>query len=517
LNNVINLKEKTVIVIDGNSLSIERVIRVARGREKVRIAPENKRLVDDNAAVVEDFIKNGKVVYGITTGIGNFSNVVIPAEHVRELQRNLLMSHSTGTKPYCGDDQVRAMMLLRINALIKGYSGIRWKTLRRMLYFLNHDILPLVPRKGSVGASGDLVPLAHMSAPLIGLGQVKYKGKIWDSARLHSQLSLKPLTLEAKEGLALINGTQQMSAVGVLNVYDSFILCKTADIASACSIEALRGTDVPFDPRVQMVRPHPGQSLVADNIKRLLEGSEILLSHKTCEKVQDAYSLRCVPQVHGATRDTVDYVSVVLETEINSVTDNPIVFTDTKESISCGNFHGQPIAYVLDFLGIGVAELADISERRIERLVDPALSNLPPFLTQEGGLNTGYMITQYAAAALVSENKVLAHPASVDSIPTSANQEDHVSMGSIAAFKAADIIKNVRNVLAIELLCAAQGLDFIREKPGKGVKAAHRIIRRHIPTLSQDRVMAPDLQQMERLVSEEILIREIEKEAGPLH
>ncbi len=506
-----------MIVLDGNSLTIEQVIQAARGHEKVKIHAKNKRLVDDSAAMVKDFVKHKKIVYGITTGIGNFSNVVIPTEHVRELQRNLLMSHSTGTEPYCDDDQVMAMMLLRLNALIKGYSGIRWKTLQRMLHFLNQNILPLVPQKGSVGASGDLVPLAHMSAPLIGLGQVKYKGKIWDSARLHSQLGLKPLILEAKEGLALINGTQQMSAVGVLNVYDSLILCKTADIAAACSIEALRGTDVPFDPRVQMLRPHPGQSLVADNIKRLLEGSQILISHKTCEKVQDAYSLRCIPQVHGATRDTVDYVSVVLETEINSVTDNPIVFTDTKESISCGNFHGQPIAYVLDFLGIGVAELANISERRIERLVDPALSNLPPFLTEEGGLNTGYMITQYTAAALVSENKVLAHPASVDSIPTSANQEDHVSMGAIAAFKAADIIENVRNVLAIELLCAAQGLDFIQEKPGKGVMAAHRIIRRHIPTLTQDRIMAPDLQEMVKLVSEEILIKEVEKETGPLH
>ncbi len=506
-----------MIVLNGNSLTIEQVIQAARAREKVKVDAQSKMLVDANAAVVEDFVKHGKVVYGITTGIGSFSNVVIPREHVRELQKNLLMSHSTGTEPYCDDDQVRAMMLLRINALIKGYSGIRWKTLQRLLFFLNSDILPLVPRKGSVGASGDLVPLAHMSAPLIGLGQVKYKGKVWDSARLHSQLGLKPLVLEAKEGLALINGTQLMSAVGVLNVYDSFVLCKTADIASACSIEALRGTDVPFDPRVQILRPHPGQSLVADNIKRLLEGSEILLSHRACEKIQDAYSLRCIPQVHGATRDTVDYVSVVLETEINSVTDNPIIFTDEKESISCGNFHGQPIALALDFLGIGVAELANISERRIERLVDPALSNLPPFLTPEGGLNTGYMITQYAAAALVSENKVLAHPASVDSIPTSANQEDHVSMGTIAAFKAADIIKNVRNVLAIELLCAAQGLDFIREKPGKGVIAAHRSIRKRIPTLTKDRVMSYDLQKMVKMVSEEVLIKEIEKETGLLH
>jgi histidine ammonia-lyase len=505
-----------LITIDGNSLTIEQVIQVARNKEKVKIHQKNKELIDRNAAVVEDFVKEGQVVYGITTGIGSFADVLIPREHVRELQKNLLMSHSSGTGPMIQDDQVRAMMLLRINALIKGYSGIRWKTLQRLLHFLNIDILPRVPQKGSVGASGDLVPLAHMSAPLIGLGQMKYKDKIWDAADLHSKLGLKPITLEAKEGLALINGTQLMSAVGVLNAYDSLILCKTADIASACSIEALRGTDVPFDSRVHMLRPHPGQSIVADNIKRLLEASRILPSHSECDKIQDAYSLRCIPQVHGATRDTVDYASVVLETEINSVTDNPIVFTETRDSISCGNFHGQPIAFVLDFLGIGVSELANISERRIERLVDPALSNLPPFLTPEGGLNTGYMITQYAAAALVSENKVLSHPASVDSIPTSANQEDHVSMGAFSAFKAANIIQNVRNVLAIELLCAAQGLDFIAEKPGDGVAAAHKIIREHIPTLTQDRVMSYDMEKMAELVFSEALVDATETEIGPL-
>jgi histidine ammonia-lyase len=505
-----------VITIDGNSLTIEQVIRVARSGEKVKIHPKNKELVDKNAAVVEGFVKEGRIVYGITTGIGSFADVAIPRVHVRELQKNLLMSHSSGTGPHIQDDQVRAMMLLRINALIKGYSGIRWETLQRLLYFLNENILPRVPQKGSVGASGDLVPLAHMSAPLIGLGQVKHKGKIIDAADLHSALGLKPITLEAKEGLALINGTQLMSAVGVLNAYDSLILCKTADIASACSIEALRGTDVPFDARVHMLRPHPGQSIVADNIKRMLEASQILPSHSECDKVQDAYSLRCIPQVHGATRDTVDHISIVLETEINSVTDNPIVFSETKDSISCGNFHGQPVAFALDFLGIGISELANISERRIERLVDPALSNLPPFLTPEGGLNTGYMITQYAAAALVSENKVLSHPASVDSIPTSANQEDHVSMGAIAAFKGADIVLNVRNVLAIELLCAAQGLDFIAEKPGKGVAAAHKIIREHIPTLTQDRVMSYDMEKMAELVFKEIIVNAVEKEIRPL-
>ena len=505
-----------MITIDGNTLTIDQVIQVARNKEKVRIHKENKEKVDRNAAVVEGFVKKGQVVYGITTGIGSFADVLIPREHVRELQKNLLMSHSSGTGPFMEDDQVRAMMLCRINALIRGYSGIRWQTLQRLLHFLNENILPCVPQKGSVGASGDLVPLAHMSAPLIGLGLMKHKGKTWDAAGLHAKLGLKPITLEAKEGLALINGTQMMSAVGVLNAYDSLVLCKTADIASACSIEALRGTDVPFDARAHALRPHPGQNIVADNIRRLLEKSDILISHRDCGKVQDAYSLRCIPQVHGATRDTVDYASVVLETEINSVTDNPIVFTETEDSISCGNFHGQPIALVLDFLGIGIAELANISERRIERLVDPALSDLPPFLTPEGGLNTGYMITQYAAAALVSENKVLAHPASVDSIPTSANQEDHVSMGAIAAFKGADIVQNVRNVLAIELLCAAQGLDFIAERPGRGVAAAHKIIREHIPTLTHDRVMSIDMGKMAELVFNEAIIHAVEEEIDTL-
>jgi histidine ammonia-lyase len=307
-----------------------------------------------------------------------------------------------------------------------------------------------------------------------------------------------------------------MSAVGALNAYDSRVLCRTADIAAACSTEALRGTDAPFDARIHELRPHAGQGRVAENLRSLLEGSRILQSHKDCEKVQDAYSLRCIPQVHGATRDTLRHVTAVLETEFNSVTDNPIILPDSEDSISCGNFHGQPVALALDYLGIAVSELANISERRIERLVDPALSNLPPFLTQEGGLNSGYMITQYTAASLVSENKVLAHPASVDSIPTSANQEDHVSMGTIAAFKAAEIIKNVRHVLAIELLCAAQGLDFIAEEPGRGVGAAHALIRRHIPTLTHDRVMAYDLETMTDLLVREELTTAVEEETGSL-
>ncbi len=505
-----------MIKINGSSLSIEDVIKVAREKELIEIASENKQLVDRSADIIQKYIRENKVVYGITTGFGNFANVIISKENVRDLQKNLLMSHSSGTGPYIDDDQVRAMMLLRLNALIKGYSGIRWETLERMLFFLNQNILPLVPQKGSVGASGDLVPLAHMSLPLIGLGKLKYKGMIKESAKVLAELGLEPIKLDAKEGLALINGTQMITAVGCLNAYDSRMLCKLADIASACSIEALRGTDTPFDPRVHRLRPHPGQGKVAENIKKLLSESEILISHKECGKIQDAYSLRCIPQVHGATRDTIECVWQSLETEINSVTDNPIILPDTEESISCGNFHGQPMALGQDYLGIAVAELANISERRIERLVDPALSDLPPFLTPEGGLNSGYMITQYTAAALVSENKVLAHPASVDSIPTSANQEDHVSMGTIAAFKCSSIIKNVLDVLSIELLCASQGLDFIAEKPGKGVRMVHDTIRRHIPTLTHDRIMADDIQTMRNLILKGKILEAVEDEIGPL-
>lgn len=502
--------------LDGENLTLDQVVGIARDKEVVGLHPDKKGRIDQSAAVVRGFIERNEVVYGITTGFGHFARVTIPQKHIRDLQKNLLMSHATGTGPFIADDQVRAMMALRVNALIKGYSGIRWETLERLVYFINHDILPLVPQKGSVGASGDLVPLAHMSLPLIGLGRVRYQGRIREAAEVLAEHEMQPLILDAKEGLALINGTQLMSGVGLLNAYDSRVLCRTADIAAASTMEALRGTDAPFDPRIHALRPHPGQTRVAQNIRSLLSGSKILASHKDCEKVQDAYSLRCIPQVHGATRDTLNHVLKVLETEINSVTDNPLIFADTLESISCGNFHGQPLALALDFLGIAVSELANISERRIERLVDPALSNLPAFLTQEGGLNSGYMISQYAAAALVSENKILSHPASVDSIPTSANQEDHVSMGTIAAFKCTEIIKNVRDVLAIELLCAAQGLDYIQEKPGSGVAAAHRFIRQHIPTLTHDRVMAYDLSTMAELISKEDLIKAVEAETGQI-
>lgn len=505
-----------MVRLDGKNLDVDAIVSIARDSEKVEIDPSSREQIITSRDIVKEYVTQKAVVYGITTGFGHFAGVVIPPEHNRELQKNLLMSHATGTGPAIQDDQVRAMMALRVNALIKGYSGIRWETLQRMVDFLNQDVLPVVPQKGSVGASGDLVPLAHMSLPLIGMGRVRYKGKEMEAGEMLRQTGLDPLVLEAKEGLALINGTQLMTAVGALNIFDAQMLCRLADIAAACSIEALRGTDRPFDPRVHELRPFEGQKITAANIRKLLKNSRILESHRMCSKVQDAYSLRCVPQVHGASRDTVRYSRGILETEMNSVTDNPIILPETKESISCGNFHGQPVALVLDFLGIALAELANISERRTERLVDPALSQLPPFLTKEGGLNSGFMITQYTAAALVSENKILAHPASVDSIPTSANQEDHVSMGTIAAFKAAEIVKNVRTVIAIELMCAVQGLDFISERPGTGVQAARELIRSHIPTLTMDRVMAYDLQTMNGLLTDFSLVRAVENSVGPL-
>ncbi|MBP7459736.1 MAG: histidine ammonia-lyase [Candidatus Delongbacteria bacterium] len=498
-----------MIYLDGNQLTIDQVIQIARDHEEVALDPEAIGRVHQSSGIVDQFIHENRIIYGITTGFGSFSQVKIPPENVRQLQANLLMSHSSGVGPSIPEEQVRAMMVLRVNALCKGYSGIRFETLERLLFFLNRNILPLVPKKGSVGASGDLVPLSHMSLPLIGLGQVIHQGRIMNARDMLQQIGMEPLVLEAKEGLALINGTQMMSAVGCLNVYDSLKLCRLADVISAASIEALRGTDTPFHPVVHQLRPHPGQQIVASNLRQLLQNSQIMHSHRNCSKIQDSYSLRCIPQVHGASRDAISFVASTLQTEINSVTDNPIILPEDHTSISCGNFHGQPVALAMDFLGIAVAELANISERRIERLVDPALSNLPPFLTPEGGLNSGYMITQYTAASLVSENKVLAHPASVDSIPTSANQEDHVSMGTIAAHKATEIIQNVQHVLAIELLCACQGLDFIAEKPGLGVHHIHQFIRKSIPTLTHDRIMADDIKHVTAIFSSSTLWKEI--------
>lgn len=494
------------LLLTGHSLSLALIEDFIAKNKPVRLSKEALKKVTIARETIEKAVNKGAVIYGVTTGFGEFSNVFIPKEEIEQLQRNLILSHAAG----CGEPMpriiVRLMMLLRANALAGGNSGIRPATLQLLIALINNNIIPVIPSQGSVGSSGDLVPLAHLALTLLGEGDVEVctfdnRGEVTRAKKMSAKAALKkagltPIALSAKEGLALINGTQMMTAYGVYLCIRGKELMMNADIAAACSHEALRGTDRAYDKRIHSLRPHKGQSLVAANMLKLISGSQIRESHRADDpRVQDAYSLRCVPQVHGASRDTLTYVSSVIETEINSVTDNPLIFPATGDVLEGGNFHGQPIALVMDFLGIAFSEIANISERRIERMVNGALSfGLPRFLTKRGGLNSGFMIAQYTAASIVSENKVLAHPASVDSIPTSANQEDHNSMGSIAAKKCYTIYNNVSRVIAIEMLTAAQGLEFLKPlKCGKGTSAAVKEIRKHIPPLNEDRLLAKDI------------------------
>jgi histidine ammonia-lyase len=459
--------------------------------------------------VIDELVASDQVVYGVTTGFGNLASRRIPASDVKQLQRNLLVSHAVGVGEPHSTDVVRAMLLLRASALAQGYSGCRPEIVDRLLDFLRLRIHPVVPQQGSVGASGDLAPLAHLALPLIGLGMAEVDGKIVDGSAALSARGLAPLSLEAKEGLALLNGTQQMTAVGVLSALRAEQALRTATVTASMSIEALMGTDVAFAEAYQAARPHPGQQRVAEDLRAMLRESELMRAHHgQAHKVQDPYSLRCVPQVHGAVADTLEHVRRVLEIEINSATDNPLVFPEGADVdpsavatgggrvVSGGNFHGEPVALALDFLKIAVAEIGSISERRLAQLTDPNTSGLPPFLVDEAGLNSGMMLYQYVAAALVSENKALAHPASVDSIPTSANQEDHVSMGPIAARQAAAAVGNVEQILAFEALAAAQGLDFRMsggQRPGVGVLTAHGLVREAVHHLEADRDPQPDI------------------------
>lgn len=494
------------VMLTGENLTLDHVIAVARRGAKVDLAAKARAAVEKARYMVEELLAKEAVVYGITTGFGKFSDVVIHGREVEDLQRNLIMSHATGVGEPLPAEVVRAVMLLRANALAKGHSGIRPETLETLIAMLNAGVHPVIPAKGSLGASGDLAPLAHMVLPLIGLGEAEYRGERMTGEQAMRTAGLAPVTLTAKEGLALINGTQVMTAIAALAVYDGENLLKTANTCAALTVEALRGIGAAFDEKVHAVRPHPGQQAVAAEIRRLTAGSK-LLSAPGQVRVQDAYTLRCIPQVHGATADALAYVRRVVETEINSATDNPLLFPEQGEVISGGNFHGQPLAIAMDFLGIAVAELANISERRIERLINPQLSSLPAFLTKSGGLNSGLMIAQYTAAALVSENKVLAHPASVDSIPSSANQEDHVSMGTIAARKTREILNNTAHVLAIELITACQALEFTDPgKLGSGTTEAYRRLRKHIPPLANDRVLYPDIQAVTGLIRENCFV-----------
>ena len=506
-----------MLLLDGYSLTLEDVIKVARGYEEVGLGAAGRDQILASRKIVEKILEEEQPVYGISTGFGDFSRIFITKEKRERLQRNLIVSHATGVGDHLAEDVVRAAMVLRANSLAKGYSGIKLSTVEMLLSLLNKKICPAVPSKGSVGASGDLAPLSHMVLVMLGEGQAYVDGDLVSGAEALTRRGLAPLTLSGKEGLALINGTQIMTAVGCIVWHDAVNLFKAADVAAGLCIEALRGTRAAFDERISAVRPHGGQVATTANMLRLTANSPIIDSHVHCTKVQDAYSLRCVPQVHGASKDALRRVEETLQIEINAATDNPLIMPDTGEAISGGNFHGQPIALVMDYLKLAIAEIGNISERRTNRLLDSHLSELPPFLTAYPGEDSGLMIIQYTAASLVSENKVLVHPASADSIPTSANQEDHVSMGTIAARQAGEILKNVQYILAIECLAASQGIDFLSPLlPGVGTGAAHRAIRELVPHLDEDRIMAPDIESVCRLIADGTLVSKTEEAVGEL-
>ncbi|MDN5351723.1 MAG: histidine ammonia-lyase [Clostridiales bacterium] len=504
------------VIIDGNHLTLDALAEVARKNVPIALSEAAKESVNRARDFVERLIAEKKVVYGITTGFGKFSDVVISEEETEDLQTNLIMSHACGIGDPFAEEIVRAVMLLRINNLAKGHSGIRLSTLQTLIDMLNKGVHPVIPEKGSLGASGDLAPLSHMVLVMLGKGEAFYKGERMSGSQAMEAAGIHVITLHAKEGLALINGTQVMTAVGALTAYDAHRVMRLSDVAGALTSEALNGIVDAFDARMHVLRPHAGQMTTAENLLRLLENSERTTRQGEI-RVQDAYTLRCMPQVHGASKDALKYVIDHLDIEMNAVTDNPILFPDTGEAYSGGNFHGQPMALAFDFLGIALSEVANISERRIERLVNPQLSGLPAFLTKHGGLHSGFMIAQYAAAALVSENKVLAHPASVDSIPSSANQEDHVSMGTIAARKAREILFNVEHVLAIELLCAAQAVEFSEKGSlGKGTGAAFAKVRRYVKPVDLDRVMHLDFEKIYDIIKSNEILEAVEAAVGPL-
>ena len=506
-----------VVVIDGEHLSLTDVERVAIEGAKIRLSAAAKEKMNRSRKLVNEILASEEVVYGINTGFGKLCQVVIPPDQIARLQRNLVVSHAAGVGRLLPVPVVRAMMLLRANVLAKGCCGVRPELAGHLVTMINAGLHPLVPEQGSVGASGDLAPLAHVALTMLGLGQAELRGRKMSAQRALKRIGLAPLRLEAKEGLALTNGTQAMTALGSLTLLRAERLARTADICGALSLEALLGTPSAFHRRLQQARPYRGQRASARNLRLLVRDSRIVVSHRDCAKVQDMYSLRCMPQVHGAVRDALGHVRQILAVEINSATDNPLVFPEDELILSGGNFHGQPVSMAMDYAAMALCSLAGISERRIASLMDPGISQLPAFLTSRGGLNSGFMMAQVTAASLVSESKGLAHPASIDSIPTSANQEDHVSMGLTAARTAARVLANAEQVLAIELLCAAQGIDLRAPlKPGRGTMAAFRAIRRQIRRLDRDRIMAPDLERAAALVRSGDVLRAVEKAIGRL-
>jgi histidine ammonia-lyase len=496
-----------VIEIDGETLTVEDVVSVARQNVKVALSESTKRKVTESRKALQKMIAEGKVIYGVNTGFGALANTKISPEEIRQLQVNLIRSHSTGVGKAFHKEVVRAAMLLRANTLAKGYSGVRLKVLETLVKMLNEHVHPVIPEKGSVGASGDLAPLSHLTLVLMGEGEAEYQGRVLTGKQAMEQAGIQPLTLEEKEGLALNNGTQVMTALAALAVHDAEKLVQTAEVAAALTLEAMLGVYDAFDERIHEVRPHPGQMATARNIRSLIHGSKLIrLGKEALETLgypQDPYSLRCIPQVLGAARDAVAYTRKVVEIEINSATDNPLVFASNPACFSGGNFHGQPIAIAMDMLGIAITMVGNFSERRTARLIDEKLNRgLPAFLVSSQatkGLNSGFMTLQYTAAALASENKILAHPACVDSIPTSANFEDFVSMGTTAARKAKEIIRNTQNIIGIELICAAQAIEFRGwENLGKGTKQAYKAIRDKVPRLEEDRQLSIDIETVVR-------------------
>ena len=505
------------VVLDGEHLTLEDVERIARQEARIRISAAARAKMNRSRGLVEKVLSSREVVYGINTGFGALCQVVIEPDQISRLQRNLVVSHAAGVGRPLPVPVVRAMMLLRANVLAKGCSGVRPKVAEHLAAMVNAGLHPLVPEQGSVGASGDLAPLAHMTLAMLGLGQAELNGRQLPASRALKRIGLSPLNLKAKEGLALTNGTQAMTALGSLSLMRAERLARTADICGALSLEALLGTPAAFHPRLQRARPYRGQRQSAGNLRRLVRGSRIVRSHQGCSKVQDMYSLRCMPQVHGAVREALGHVRRILEIEINSATDNPLVFPEQELVVSGGNFHGQPVSLALDHAAAALCSLASISERRIASMMDSTISRLPSFLTSRGGLNSGFMMAQVTAASLVSESKSLAHPASIDSIPTSANQEDHVSMGMTAARQAARVLENAEQVLAIELLCAAQGIDLrLPLQPGRGTLAVYRAVRRQVKRLDRDRIMAPDLERAVEMVRSGKVLGVAERAVGKL-
>ncbi|XP_055883373.1 histidine ammonia-lyase-like [Biomphalaria glabrata] len=501
--------DKELIALDGDSLSTDDLIRLGKGICNLTLTSEAEQKVNKSRALVEEILASNKVVYGITTGFGKFARTVIAKEKLVELQENLIRSHAAGVGSALPPERTKMLLALRINVLAKGYSGVSLDTLKKLIAAFNASCLPWIPEKGTVGASGDLAPLAHMALGMMGEGKMWSPKSGWAEAKfvLESH-NLTPIKLKPKEGLALINGTQLITSLGCEALERAEAIARQSDVVAALTLEVLKGTTRAFDSKVHDVRPHKGQKLVADRLRALLHSdtypSEVSNSHRFCDRVQDAYTLRCCPQVHGVVNDTLQFVRSVLSTEINSATDNPMVFADMGEIVSAGNFHGEYPAKVLDYLAIAVHELASISERRIERLVNPALSELPAFLTNNGGLNSGFMVAHCTAAALVSENKVLCHPASVDSLTTSAGTEDHVSMGGFAARKALRVVEHVEQVLGIELLAACQALEFLRPlKTTAPLEEVYRLVREVAKPWDKDRFMAPDIDAVAKLLQEE--------------